>query len=172
MLYAEGIPFVIFTYSLVIVTNKRTPSECYFNVFSFVIQFNHCHCRLQRNLVCFCAVICKIICYIYRIIYSDSSPFLQLGVFVRAKLGYCSAFPLYPVVSLLTIVLQSFVSFLCCHMLAFKFIFNPQPNQGRYGKLQWSTFPKKVAVLLYLRTNSAEKEDYLLSTECISGYGL
>ena len=40
MLYAEGIPFVIFTYSLVIVTNKRTPSECYFNVFSFVIQFN------------------------------------------------------------------------------------------------------------------------------------
>ena len=76
MLYAGGLLFVSFTYSLVIVSNKRTPNECYFNVFSFVIRFNHCHYRLQRNHLCvFCAIICKIICYIY--IYHDSSPFYK-----------------------------------------------------------------------------------------------
>ena len=62
----------------------------------------------EISFVCYClpcAVICKIIYHIYRIIYHDSSPSSQLGIFVRSKLGYRSAFPLYPGVSLQTIVL-------------------------------------------------------------------
>ena len=53
--YTEGIPFVIFTYSLVMVTNKRTPNECYFNVFYFVIQFNIVIVGYKEiSFVCFC----------------------------------------------------------------------------------------------------------------------
>ena len=43
--------------------------------------------------------------------------------------------------------------------------FDLQLKQGRYGKLQRSILPKKVAALFYLQTNAAEREDYPLSTE-------
>ena len=111
-----------------------------------------------------CAVICEIICYIYRIIYHHSSPFSQSGVSLKVKNGLLFSIPFLHHIQELPYKLQLFSRLFNHPYVGIEIYFAPaKAREIRLASMTHIALEDGCFVLS--APQFCRRKDYLLSAE-------